>query len=162
MAHAERLALAARVQARLAEYVWCLDNDCFEEWPSFFTERCLYKITSAENWKKGLPAGLIYCDSRGMLVDRVSALRRANIYEEHAYRHVLAPTVIRAVDGTELEAHTGFVVMRTMREGDTSVFVTGQYMDRVPLGDDDAPLLFREKIVVCDSPRIHTLLALPL
>lgn len=158
----ERLDLAARIQARLGEYAWCLDNDCIEDWPGFFTERCLYKVTSAENWKKGLPIALIYCDSRAMLVDRVNALRHANIYEEHAYRHVLSPTVVRAVNGAEVEAHTGFMVVRTMREGDASVFATGQYVDRLVLAGGGEPPLLREKVVVCDSGRIDTLLALPL
>ena len=64
--------------------------------PRFFTDPCLYKITSADNYRRGLAAGLIYADSRGMLQDRVAALREANIYERQAYRHLVGLPAIRA------------------------------------------------------------------
>jgi len=158
----DKLALATRIQAHLGEYIACLDNDRFEEWPDFFAEKCTYRITSAENWKKGLPISLVYCNSRGMLVDRVQALRSANIYEDHAYRHVLSPTVVRGQGDGLVEAHTGFVVLRIMGHGAVTVFATGQYIDRLSMHDPDQPPQFVEKIVVCDSSVVDTLLVLPL
>jgi hypothetical protein len=70
-----------RVAALNAAYASCIDSDRLEEWPSFFQEKCLYKITTADNHKRGYAAGIIYADSRAMLIDRVAALRQANIYE---------------------------------------------------------------------------------
>ena len=163
MHYARRVALAARIQDLHALYVHCLDAGEFEAWPGFFTERCRYKVTTAENHRAGMPAGLIDCDSRAMLVDRVQALREANIYEAHAYRHVTAPPRILAEHaGNEIAASTGFIVVRTMRDGEAMVFATGEYLDRLVLANDSAPPLIRERIVVCDSIRIDTLLVLPL
>jgi anthranilate 1,2-dioxygenase small subunit len=47
-----------------------------------------------------------------------------------------------------------------MRDGDTDIFATGRYLDvyRVRNG----AVTIAERIVVCDSSRIDTLLALPL
>ena len=56
-----------------------IDSNRLEDWPGFFLDHCLYKITSADNFEKGYQAGLIYADSRAMLADRVLALREANI-----------------------------------------------------------------------------------
>ena len=64
-----------RLSALNSEYASCIDADRLEEWPGFFPEQCLYKITTADNVAKGYEAGLIYADSRAMLQDRVSALR---------------------------------------------------------------------------------------
>ena len=72
-----------------ADYARAIDDDRLEAWPEFFDDPCLYTITSADNHRRGLPAGLIYADSRGMLRDRVMALRKANIYEAQTYRHLV-------------------------------------------------------------------------
>ena len=34
-----------------------LDDDRQEDWPAFFTEPCLYKITSSDNYRRGFPVG---------------------------------------------------------------------------------------------------------
>lgn len=158
-----RLELITRVQALLGDYVYCLDNDRFEDWPNFFAEKCIYRVTSAENVRRSLPVSLIYCDSRAMLIDRVKALREANIYEEHTYRHLLGPTTIQAeLDAGRIEAHTGFVVIRTTRGGEMTTFASGQYVDMLVLRSPSEPPLIQQKIVVCDSSQIDTLLVLPL
>ncbi len=140
-----------------AAYAQVIDTDRLEEWPDFFTEDCLYKITSAENHNRGYAAGIVYADSRAMLRDRVTALRTANIFERHAYRHIVGLPVLGA-DGESAE--TPFLVVRIMRDGRTDLFVTGVYLDR--LREVDGRLRFAERIVVCDSHVFDTLLAIPL
>lgn len=152
--------LLPRVSALCAQYARAIDDDRLEAWPDFFASPCLYKITSAENHRQGLPAGLVYADSRGMLADRVAALREANIYERQSYRHIIGMPAILGDDGGTARAETPFLVARIMRDGTTDLFATGRYLDR--LVDESGGLRFRERIVVCDSSRIDTLLAIPL
>jgi anthranilate 1,2-dioxygenase small subunit len=144
-----------------AKYVRSIDDGPLEEWPSFFLEACLYKITTADNFRQNLGAGLIYADSRAMLVDRVSALRHANIFERHVYRHIVGLPHLLSEGDAETASDTPFTVIRTMRDGATDIFATGRYLDRCRL-DGDGSLKFAERIVVCDGPRIDTLLVLPL
>lgn len=151
--------LQLAVQGLLARYVRCIDDDRLEEWPELFTERCLYKVTTAENQASGLPAGSIYCDSKGMLQDRVQSLRKANIYEPQRYRHLLSAIEVTGRHGDTAEVESDFLVVRTMENGSTLLFATGRYLDRIALGPTP---LFERKIVVCDSTRIDTLLAIPL
>ena len=152
--------LLAQLTQLNAEYARAIDDDRLEEWPAFFTERCVYKITSADNHRRGLEAGIVYADSIGMLRDRVSALREANVYERHSYRHLLGlPAILAETDGV-VRAETPFLVARIMRNGDTAIFATGRYLD--VLVPDDGVLRFRERVVVCDSSRTDTLLAIPL
>jgi 3-phenylpropionate/cinnamic acid dioxygenase small subunit len=150
---------------RLAElntdYAAAIDADRLEDWPGFFHAACLYKITTAENHRKNYPAGIIYADSRGMLEDRVAALRRANIYERHAYRHILGLPRILGAEGAEVRAETAFLVVRTMRTGEMSLFAAGRYLD-VLRPDETGALRFAERLAICDSPRFDTLLAIPL
>jgi len=152
--------LGSLVSQLNAEYARAIDDDRLEEWPGFFVEDCVYKITSADNHRQGLPAGVVYADSRGMLHDRVAALREANIYERQTYRHLVGlPAILGLAEGV-VRAETPFLVARIMRGGATDLFATGRYLDA--LVEDAGALRFRERIVVCDSSRIDTLLAIPL
>ena len=155
MTHADTL---FRLSALNTEYAICIDSDRLEAWPGLFTEQCIYKITSADNHRRGYAAGIVYADSRAMLLDRLAALREANIYERQTYRHIIGMPALRA--GDDIAAETPFLVVRTLRDGRMDLFAAGLYLDRVR--DDDGRLRFAERIVVCDSSRFDTLLAIPL
>jgi len=142
------------------EYARALDDDRIEEWPGFFVEDCLYKVTSADNHAKGMEAGLIYADSRGMLQDRVTALRKANIYERQAYRHILGTPVEVGKEGGATRAETSFLVVRIMRDGTMDLFACGRYLDTFV--EEGGTLKIKERLVVCDSSRVDTLIAIPL
>jgi anthranilate 1,2-dioxygenase small subunit len=143
-----------------ADYARCIDDDRLESWPEYFDDPCTYKITTAANHREGLEAGIVFANSHGMLVDRVSALREANIYERQTYRHILGvPSILSQEDG-RVRSETPFLVARIMHDGETDIFATGRYLDRYRINGETAKLA--ERIVVCDSSRIDTLLALPL
>lgn len=143
-----------------AAYAQAIDNDALEQWPSFFTEDCLYRITNIENEREGLPSGVVYADSRAMLEDRIAALREANIYERQRYRHLLGIPVVESADAQGAVARTPFLVARIMHTGETSVFASGEYRDR--FRQVGGKLLLAERVAVCDSTVTDTLLALPL
>jgi 3-phenylpropionate/cinnamic acid dioxygenase small subunit len=143
-----------------AEYVQCLDADELERWPDFFTEDCFYRITSAENFEAGMPLGLIRATSRNMLRDRVSALRQANIYEPHRYRHLVSSLRIAGERAAAIDLEANFLVVRTMQDGAMTLFASGRYADRVVRAGAD--WLFARKEVILDSRQIDTLLAIPL
>lgn len=141
-------------------YARCIDSGNLEAWPDFFEEDCIYKITTADNYAQGMEAGVIFANSKGMLRDRVASLREANIYERHVYRHFLGRPWIVDQGASEVRCETSFFVARIMRDGTTDVYATGQYVDTYKLNGAEPKL--RERIVVCDSSRFDTLLALPL
>ena len=141
-------------------YARCIDDGNLEAWPDFFEENCIYKITTADNHAQGLEAGVIFANSKGMLRDRVASLREANIYERHVYRHFLGQPWIVSEGASEARSETSFFVARIMRDGTTDVYATGRYIDVYKLNGGTPKL--RERIVVCDSSRFDTLLALPL
>jgi 3-phenylpropionate/cinnamic acid dioxygenase small subunit len=156
----DETALRLGVGELIAAYADCIDDDRLEEWPDFFVENCRYLITSRESHAAGLRHGVIYCASRGMLLDRVMAMRRANIFEPHRYRHIIRPTRHDRVEGGVAEARTNFLAVRIMHNGDSQLFATGRYLDRVDVAQ--APHRFIERLVVLDSQKIDTLLVIPL
>jgi anthranilate 1,2-dioxygenase small subunit/terephthalate 1,2-dioxygenase oxygenase component beta subunit len=143
-----------------ARYAEAIDNDALEDWPDFFSEACEYRITNAENEAEGLPAGVVWADSRAMLQDRIAALREANIYERQRYRHLFGIPNLLQADDRGARARTPFMVARIMATGETQLFATGVYLDSFVL--DAGQLRLQSRVAVCDSVVTDTLMALPL
>jgi len=144
----------------IAAYADCIDDDRLEEWPDFFVDDCRYLVTDRESHEAGLKHGIIYCASRGMLADRVTSLRRVLMFEAHRYRHLVGPTRILSLDAGITEARSNFFIARIMRTGETAMFATGRYLDRIDVSR--TPYRFIERLVVLDSQKIDTLLVIPL
>jgi anthranilate 1,2-dioxygenase small subunit len=158
---AEHHDIIYRVERLTAEYIGCIDDDALEHWPTFFTADGLYRIVSKENHRRGLPASFLYCRGRGMMQDRIASLRRANVYEPHGYRHLVAGTrLVREEPAGGWRLSTNFQVIRTMHTGEMTLFAAGYFDDVVV--EREGTLQFQEKIVVCDSSRIDTLLVIPI
>jgi anthranilate 1,2-dioxygenase small subunit len=153
-------AVRLQVHDLIAHYVDVIDQDRLDEWPELFTEKCHYRITSAEGYEESLPYGVIYADSPSMLRDRVSALREANIYEAQRYRHLVGPIWVEADSEMIVRARSHFLVIRIMHTGDTTLFASGVYVDRIDISR--TPYQFIERVVVTDSHKVDTLLAIPL
>ena len=141
----------------LAEYGALIDMAKFDEWLDLFAEECRYQIVPRENFDRCLPAALVFCDSRAMLEDRIRALREANKYNIHTDRHVIGlPRIFE--DGLALEAP--FAVFQTDQEGETRLFATGLYRDRLEIVRRG--LKIRDKLILLDTFAVPSLLATPL
>ncbi len=148
------------VQELIGEYAECIDEDRLEEWPDLFADPCRYLIINRANHEAGMRHGVMYAATRGMLLDRVFTIRRANLFEPHRYRHVVGPIRLKSVENTTAIVHSHFIVARIMQTGETTMFATGRYLDRIDIATDD--YRFMERVVVLDSDRIDTLLAIPI
>ncbi|WP_050476141.1 anthranilate 1,2-dioxygenase small subunit AndAd [Herbaspirillum rhizosphaerae] len=156
----EKMTLWFELHQLQENYIHALDNDRLEDWPEFFTDDCLYEIVPRENADAGLPIGIIYCDSKKMLRDRVLSLRHANIYEEHTYRHMTSGLIFKPVDDNTVEAESSYVVIQTLQNGESFVYQAGRYLDRVVR--TDAGWRYASRRVIYDTLRVPTLLATPI
>jgi len=154
------LTLQLEIENLYSRYVHCIDEDRLEDWPGFFAEDGRYQITTAENHERSLPIGIFFASSRGMLQDRVSALREANIYEPQRYRHSVSSILVTANDGGIVRAQANVQVIRCMHDGAMELFATGRYLDRI--AGRGAGMKFAERLVILDNKRIDTLLAIPI
>jgi 3-phenylpropionate/cinnamic acid dioxygenase small subunit len=156
----DQTALRQGIDDLYAAYADCIDDDRLEEWPDFFVEDCRYLITSRDSHAAGMRHGIIYCASRGMVEDRVMAMRRANIFEPHRYRHIVGPARLGKVEDGVAEARANFLAVRIMHDGESRLFATGRYLDRIAI--NATPYRFIERTVILDSQKIDTLLVIPL
>ncbi len=147
------------IEHLLARYVHAIDDDRLEEWPAFFVAAGRYRITTAENHARGLPLCMVQADSQAMMRDRIAALRHANIYEAQGYRHTVSSTLVKSLGEGAFEAVSNFIVVRIMHDGASALFASGRYADRIRLAGEAK---FEDKLVILDSRRVDTLLAIPL
>ena len=149
-----------RIFDLLAQYGALIDAARYEEWLELFASECRYQVMPRENWQHGLPAALMFCDSRAMLEDRVLALREANKYNIHTDRHLIGLPRITDTKCSLLVVEASFVVFQTNVEGESRLFATGLYQDTLVLAGGE--LRIADKLVLLDTFAVPHLLATPL
>jgi salicylate 5-hydroxylase small subunit len=151
-----RLEIADLLQA----YGAALDHDELEQWPQFFTEDCFYQVIPRENYDRGLPLALIRCESKGMLEDRVYAIRETLMYEPRYVRHLISGVRITGQDEHGIMAEASYAVFETPLNELTRVFNVGRYLDRIVR--EDGVLKFAEKHCVFDSLLVPNSIVIPI
>ena len=146
--------------AFLNEYIHCIDDDRLEDWPGFFEEACVYKIIPRENTERNLPIALVYCDNKGMLIDRVVSLRKANVYNLHYDRHIVSNVLVGEGGDGSWTLKANYIVYQTDLEGESMLFSTGKY-DAVVVANGDGHK-FREMVVTVDTYAVPNLISTPL
>jgi anthranilate 1,2-dioxygenase small subunit len=155
-----QLPLRYEVEELIHAYVQCIDDDQLESWPDFFVDDCVYKVIPRENADLGLPVAVMFCDSKGMLRDRIVALRKANIYAPHFYRHLVSNVRVLSEENGLIRAQTNYVVFQTLLDGETRIYNAGKYLDKMVRVNGQ--LRFREKLCIFDTNRIQTLMVTPI
>jgi 3-phenylpropionate/cinnamic acid dioxygenase small subunit len=126
---AELRDLRLEIEEFNTEYARVIDEGNLEEWPDFFTEDGLYRVTSRENADGNLPIGMIYCDGRGMMIDRVRATLKTTTHEPRYLRHFNSNVQISGIEDGRISARSNYLVVETLMEGGTHIFQSGRYED---------------------------------
>jgi 3-phenylpropionate/cinnamic acid dioxygenase small subunit len=158
------LDVSLSLRARLAD-LYCGYDDALndgepERWPSMFTEACVYKVLPRENYERGLPIAVMYCESRAMLTDRVVALRETALYAPRIVRRVTSGICVRAADGDGWRLTANFALFETLQNQPSTLFLCGRSYDKVV--DDSGDLRFSERLCVYDSTIIPASLVYPI
>ncbi len=125
------------------DYAAALDDE-LERWPFFFTETGNYQVIARENFERGLIWPTMSCRGRGMLLDRVTAVRETSVYTPRQMRHVVSG--VRIVDETPTpggyRTQAVFMVAESGPDTASRLYAAGRYIDTV-VRADDAPDGFR-------------------
>ncbi len=131
------------------DYAEAIESRQLDLWPAFFAEPCVYKLISKENYDAGLPVALIYCDSQGMLKDRVFASMKLNVYAPRVWRYVLGRVQAEQQAGEAITSSATFAIFETITGQSTHVLCTGRYLDDlVRVG---GRLKFRQRLCIYDT-----------
>jgi 3-phenylpropionate/cinnamic acid dioxygenase small subunit len=141
------------------EYAAVLDAGKVEDWPAFFAEDALYRITGRENADANLPVGLVYCEGMGMLKDRALAIATTMMFAPRYLQHHTSDVRVLSVEGDGASATTNYALYETLVDEPTRLQQLGRYHDRFVRRD--SRLLLKERHVVYDSLMIDTAIIYP-
>lgn len=152
--------LKADIEELISAYADCLDDDRLEEWPDFFADDGVYRIVARENVKRNLPLATMSCEGKGMMKDRVVAIRQASVFSQRFLRHVVTNVRVCGQESDSHLAQANYVVFQTLQDEETKVFNVGQYKDKIVYVNGKPK--FKERIVIYDSLQIPGLLVIPI
>jgi anthranilate 1,2-dioxygenase small subunit len=148
------------VEDLLDRYIECLDEERLEEWPEFFTDTASYRIVPRENVERGYELATMSCDSKGMMVDRVVAIRNASVFSRRYLRHMVSNIRLTGQQGDCYLVRANYAVLQTVHGEETKVFNAGRYEDKVVFVNGQPK--FQQKTVIYDSLQIPSMLVIPI
>ena len=151
--------LRAEIEEFNAEYCAALDENRIADWPAFFTEDAVYRITARENADADLPVGLVYCEGQGMLRDRALAIEKTSMFAPRYLLHQVSNIRILAIAGETVTAQANYLVLQTLVDEKTTLHQAGRYFDRFHRAE--GRLLLRERHCVYDTLLIDNSLVMP-
>lgn len=161
IASARALELVREVELFNAEYCAVLDAGLVEQWPAFFTEDAVYRITARENAELGMRVGLVYAQGRAMMEDRAIAISRTQMFAPRYSLHLVTNTrVTDEMPDGEIVAQANFVLLQTLVEGPSTIHMAGMFHDRFVREGDS--LLLKERQAIYDTTIIANDLVYPL
>ena len=143
-----------------ADYALAVDSGHWDLWPDFFTERCVYKLQSRENFERGFPLCTLSFTSKGMLKDRVYGIQETLYHDPYYQRHVVGAPVVRKVEEGRIHAEANYAVFRTKLDKASTVFNVGRYIDTIVQTPEG--LKFVERLCIFDSEMIPNSIIYPI
>jgi len=142
----EAMLLKYEIEQCNTVYAAALDEQRLMDWVELFTDDALYNIVSRENYQRGLPVGLIYCENKGMIRDRAFALKETAMFAPRYLTHLIAnqQVVREEADGT-IVAQANYVVLQVLFDRpDATLHQVGTYYDKFRRTDDGLKLAERQ------------------
>jgi anthranilate 1,2-dioxygenase small subunit len=114
-----------------AAYALALDEQRLNDWVEMFTDDAFYVVISRENADKGMPVGLIYCDSKAMIHDRAFATEKTSMFAPRYLRHIIGNLQILGDDGRGgIRARANYMVMQVLYDRpEAKIHQVGVYHD---------------------------------
>jgi len=148
------------VQDLYTDYVRCVDDTRYEEWPDFFTDECMYRIVSRENFDAGMQMSALALESKAMLKDRVYGMNETIYHAPYLQRHVVGIPKILGAENGAIRAQANYVVLRTKLDAFSEVFNTGRYIDTIVT--ENGRMKFKERICVFDGELVPNSIVYPI
>jgi salicylate 5-hydroxylase small subunit len=143
-----------------SDYAGALDQADWDRWPEFFIEACSYRLQPRENHERGFPLATLSFESKGMLKDRVYAIRDTLFHDPYYQRHVVGAPRVTRVEAGRIHSEANYAVFRTKLSGQSSVFNVGRSIDEVVRTPEG--LRFASRLLVYDSEMIPNSIIYPI
>lgn len=140
-------------------YYDSLDENRLSDWPPHFSEDCLYRVVSRENFERGLPLSTIVAESRNMLIDRVTGLTKTQVYAPRYYRRFPGPLRVQAESNALVSVQHNLLIIQTLIDKQSEIVMSGRCHDKIEL--EQGRLQLKVRVFVFDSEMIPNSLIYP-
>lgn len=141
-------------------YAAAIDQQDWDAWLAFFTEKGVYKIQSRENFERGLPMAALSLAGKGMLKDRIYGVTETIFHEPYWQLHIVSQPRIIAQVGDVIDSQANYSVFRTKMDGIAQIFNVGRYIDRLKLVEGEIKI--ESRLCVFDNDMILNSLIYPI
>jgi anthranilate 1,2-dioxygenase small subunit len=141
-------------------YAAALDENRLVDWAEMFTDDGLYVVISRENADRNMPVGLIYCENKGMLLDRANAMK-TEMFAPRYLRHIVGNLqVLGEETNGDIRARANYVVVQVLFDRpDAKMHQVGVYYDKFRRVGGELKLA--ERRCVYDNLLVDNALCLP-
>jgi len=110
----EALLLHREVEEFNSAYAAALDEQRLSDWADMFTDDAFYVVISRENADRGMPVGLIYCENKGMILDRANAMK-TEMFAPRYLRHIVGNVQVTGAEPNgDIRARANYVVIQVL------------------------------------------------
>ena len=141
-------------------YAAALDEQRLVDWAELFTDDGFYVVISRENADRNMPVGLIYCENKGMILDRANAMK-TEMFAPRYLRHIVGNLqVLGDENDGDIRARCNYVVVQVLFDRpDAKLHQVGVYYDKFRRVGDQLKLA--ERRCVYDNLLVDNALCLP-
>jgi len=156
----EALLLHREIEEFNNAYAAALDENRLVDWAEMFTDDGFYVVLSRENADRNMPVGLIYCENKGMLLDRANAMK-TEMFAPRYLRHIVGNLqVLGEEQNGDIRARANYVVIQVLFDRpDAKMHQVGVYYDKFRRVGDQLKLA--ERRCVYDNLLVDNALCLP-
>lgn len=156
----EALLLHREIEDFNNAYVAALDEQRLTDWAEMFTDDGFYIVISRENADRNLPVGLIYCENKGMILDRAHAMK-TEMFAPRYLRHIIGNLqVFGGETNGGIRARANYIVIQVLFDRpDAKLHQVGVYYDK--FRRVDGVLKLAERRCVYDNLLVDNALCLP-
>jgi len=156
----EALLLHREIEDFNNAYAAALDEQRLVDWAEMFTDDGFYIVISRENADRNLPVGLIYCENKGMILDRAHAMK-TEMFAPRYLRHIVGNLQVLGEEGNgDIRARANYVVIQVLFDRpDAKLHQVGVYYDK--FRRVGGALRLAERRCVYDNLLVDNALCLP-
>jgi len=156
----EALLLYGELEEFNAAYAAALDEERLIDWADMFTDDAFYVVISRENADRNLPVGLIYCENKGMILDRANAMK-TEMFAPRYLRHIIGNLQLLGEEPNgDIRARANYVVVQVLLDRpQATLHQVGVYYDKFRRAGDRLKLA--ERRCVYDNLLVDNALCLP-
>ncbi len=137
-----------------------IDQERWDDWMETFTDDCIYRIQSRENFDRNLPMAALSMEGMGMLKDRIYGITETIFHDPYHQTHVVSAPRVISIEGEVIHAEANYAVFRTKNDGIAQIFNVGRYIDQIQTSDTGFKL--KSRICVFDNDMILNSLIYPI